>query len=51
MGQYSDEPDIEISKLDIAKTQLEDAIDLFLSGKRISAITLRVLLMEYYQAY
>lgn len=40
MGKYSEENDIVISKLDLAKTQLEDAIDLFLSGKRISVITL-----------
>lgn len=40
MGKYSEERDIEISKLDLAKVQLEDAIDLFLSGKRISVITL-----------
>ncbi len=40
MSKYSDEPDIEISKANLAKVQLEDAITLFLSGKRISAITL-----------
>jgi len=40
MGNYSEEEDIEISKADLAKTQLEDAIDLFLAGKRISVITL-----------
>lgn len=40
MGQYSEEKDVEISKADLAITQLEDAIDLFLVGKRISAITL-----------
>ncbi len=31
---------IKISKADLALTQLEDAIDLFLSGKRLSSITL-----------
>lgn len=40
MGKYSEEDDVEISKADLAKTQLEDAIDLFLAGKRISVITL-----------
>lgn len=40
VGKYSEEKDIEISKADVAKIQLEDAIDLFLAGKRISAITL-----------
>ena len=40
MGKYSEEPDIEISKADLGKVQLEDAIDLFLAGKRISVITL-----------
>ena len=40
MGKYSDEPDVEISKADLAKAQLEDAIELFLAGKRISVITL-----------
>lgn len=40
MGKYSNEKDIEISKADVAKLQLEDAIDLFLAGKLISAITL-----------
>ncbi len=40
MGKYSEEPDIEISKADLGKVQLEDAIDLSLAGKRISVITL-----------
>ena len=40
MSKYSFEEDIVISKAELAKTQLEDAIDLFLSGKRISVITL-----------
>ncbi len=40
MGKYSEEEDVETNKADLAKTQLEDAIDLFLAGKRISAITL-----------
>lgn len=40
MGSYSEEGDIEISKAELAKVQLEDAIDLFLAGKRISVITL-----------
>jgi hypothetical protein len=40
MGKYSEEADSEISKDILAKVQLEDAIDLFLRGKRISAITL-----------
>lgn len=40
MSIYSEEADIEINKADLAKEQLEDAIDLFLSGKRISVITL-----------
>jgi hypothetical protein len=40
MSKYSEEADIEINKTDLAKEQIEDAIDLFLSGKRISAITL-----------
>lgn len=40
MGSYSEEEDIEISKAELAKAQLEDAIDLFLAGKRISVITL-----------
>ena len=40
MSKYSFEEDIEISKSELAKIQLEDAIDLFLSGKRISVITL-----------
>jgi len=39
VGNCSEE-DIEISKADVAKVQLEDAIDLFLAGKRISVITL-----------
>ncbi len=40
MSKYSYEEDIVISKLNLAKIQLEDAIDLFLSGKRISVVTL-----------
>lgn len=40
MGKYSEEEDSEIGKDILAKVQLEDAIDLFLMGKRISAITL-----------
>lgn len=40
MGKYSDEDDSDIGKASLAKMQLEDAIDLFLTGKRISAITL-----------
>ncbi len=40
MSKYSFEDDIEISKPELAKVQLEEAIDLFLSGKRISVITL-----------
>jgi hypothetical protein len=40
MSKYSFEKDVEISKSELAKIQLEDAIDLFLSGKRISVITL-----------
>lgn len=40
MGSFSEEEDIEINKADVAKAQLEDAIDLFLAGKRISVITL-----------
>jgi len=40
MSRYSEESDLEISKADLGKIQLEDAIDLFLSGKRISVITL-----------
>ena len=36
----SEEEDINVSKADIAKIQLEDAIELFLSGKRLSVITL-----------
>ena len=34
------EDSINISKADVAVTQLEDAIDLFLMGKRLSSITL-----------
>ena len=40
MSKYSFEEDVIMSKAELAKTQLEDAIDLFLSGKRISVITL-----------
>ncbi len=40
MGRYSEEDNSEIGKATLAKIQLEDAIDLFLTGKRISAITL-----------
>jgi len=40
MGKYSEEDDVEIRKVDLAKEQLEDAIDLFLAGKRFSVITL-----------
>ncbi|MEJ1436307.1 MAG: hypothetical protein RPU61_03210 [Candidatus Sedimenticola sp. (ex Thyasira tokunagai)] len=40
MSKYSYEDDIKITKAELAKVQLEDAIDLFLSGKRISVITL-----------
>lgn len=40
VGKYSEEEDSGIGKVTLAKMQLEDAIDLFLAGKRISAITL-----------
>lgn len=40
MGKYSEEADSKIGKATLAKMQLEDAMDLFLVGKRISAITL-----------
>lgn len=40
MGKYSEEADSKIGKATLAKMQLEDAIDLFLMKKRISAITL-----------
>lgn len=40
MGKFSEEAESEISKATLAKIQLEDAIDLFLAGKRVSAITL-----------
>lgn len=40
MGKYTDEPDVTVSKADLAKTQLEDAIDMFLAGRRVSATTL-----------
>lgn len=40
MGKYSEEAESEISKATLAKMQLEDAIDLFLADKRVSAITL-----------
>jgi hypothetical protein len=40
MGNYSEEEDVEIGKAELAKVQLEDAIELFLAGKRISVITL-----------
>jgi hypothetical protein len=40
MGKYSEEADSEIGKATLAKIQLEDAIDLFLARKLISAITL-----------
>ena len=40
MGNYSEEVDVEISKAELAKVQLEDAIELFLAGKCISVITL-----------
>ncbi len=40
MNKYRDETDIEINKADLAKEQLEDAIDLFLAGKCISVVTL-----------
>ena len=40
MSKYSFEDDVTLTKAEIAKLQLEDAIELFLEGKRISAITL-----------
>lgn len=40
MPSLGHEDTIRISKADVALTQLEDAIDLFISGKRISSITL-----------
>ena len=40
MSKYSFEDDVILTKAEIARVQLEDAIELFLAGKRISAITL-----------
>ena len=40
MSKYSFEDDVILTKAEIARLQLEDAIELFLAGKRISAITL-----------
>ena len=40
MTKYGLEDDVTLNKVEIARLQLEDAIDLFLAGKRISAITL-----------
>ena len=40
MSKYSFEDDVVLSKTEIARFQLEDAIELFLAGKRVSAITL-----------
>jgi|GEM_PF-1808920 len=40
MPSLEHEDSIKISKADVALTQLEDAIDLFLIGKRLSSITL-----------
>ena len=40
MSKYSFEDDVILTKAKIARLQLEDAIELFLAGKRISAITL-----------
>lgn len=40
MGKYSCEDNCNIPKSDVARLQLEDAIDLFLINKRLSSITL-----------
>ncbi len=40
MSKYSFEEDLTLSKQEIAKVQLEDAIELFLERKWISAVTL-----------
>ena len=40
MSKYSFEDDVTLNKAEIARLQLEDAIELFLAGKRISATTL-----------
>ena len=40
MSKYSFEQDLTLTKQDIARLQLEDAIDLFLARKWISAVTL-----------
>ena len=40
MSKYSLEPDLSLAKAEIAKLQLEDAIELFLASKWISATTL-----------
>ena len=40
MSKYSFEQDLTLSKQEIARLQLEDAIDLFLARKWISAVTL-----------
>ena len=40
MSKYSFEDDVTLTKAEIARFQLEDAIELFLAGKRISAVTL-----------